>query len=1150
MSGERGKLQVPFDTSANQALAADPNWSIWVSANAGSGKTFVLTRRVLRLLLAGVAPESILCLTYTKAAAAEMRRRVAGSLADWALMDEARLDAALSDIEGKGYATELRKRARTLFAKALETPGGLKIVTIHAFCESVLHRFPLEARVPFDFSVIEDEERAGMVLAAREAVLARGLGIAGAVETLFETLSDYQISDAIDAALADGRKLKAVLADVPGARANLRALLRAGDRSAADIEAELVEQSLLTPAICGELVSLFDGDASKTKGMRFVDLLARLDPERISPRQLRSLFVTEKPDGTRGPRANLLSAAQRDKRPLLATILAEERDRVVALDAALAPLQLLARSEAVLEIVAAIARRYEDNKRARSLLDFDDLVEKLADLFETESADWVRYKLDAGIDHILVDESQDTNGEQWRVVQAITDEFFSGAGAVSRPRSLFAVGDQKQSIYSFQGAEPKLFGETGSLYGKRSEAAQVGFRALPLHTSFRTLPEILAAVDLVGAREDIRAALLESQAVLHNTARTMVGGSVTLWPPVQQAAEAPTGSEWPTSALEIEQTAPRQVAEKIASEIDSWIKARRPLTGRGRAVQADDVLILVQTRGALFQEIIRALRRAGLPTPGADRLAVTGHIGVMDLLALCDVLLNPADDLQLAALLRSPLFDLSEDALFAVAQPRGRGQTLWNGLAQSTIASAKAAFVQLERWRNALDFERPFEFLAQVLYAEGGLKRFHARLGHEVDDVFAELLALALDHEQGSQPSLQGFVADMRGRMVSVKRELAESGAGVRVMTVHGAKGLEAPIVILADASKKPIVQQIGKPVYLVTEAPGPLLIHATGIKGHVADTLPYKEASDDNLAQEYWRKLYVGMTRAEDELYVTGPLTPGSDAGRQLAGSWYEAIEMALRPHGQSVVDADNAETALIYPRERVAPAPVVAGEMAQNLRAEPLELPPLPEFVPVPIVAPSSARVHRAPSAVLDSLVEQVRDAETARKEGIALHALLQHLGRVERDLWPDIVPKALVALLPDMKGSHQTIGAKAMSILTRPELANIFSANSRAEVPFLVTAQRDSAPIQLAGRIDRLVIDDTRVLVIDYKSDMSVPGGPGDVPGPYRTQLGLYALVAGQLFPGRSVEASILWTALESLMILPSDQLVEAAKGFTLQ
>ncbi|MCS6759028.1 MAG: PD-(D/E)XK nuclease family protein, partial [Candidatus Devosia euplotis] len=635
-----------------------------------------------------------------------------------------------------------------------------------------------------------------------------------------------------------------------------------------------------------------------------------------------------------------------------------------------------------------------------------------------------------------------------------------------------------------------------------------------------------------------------------NPARIMPGGSVTLGPPPQQVADAPAGSAWPTTVLETERTAPRQIAERIAAEIKTWIDMARPLTGRGRAIIADDVLILVQSRGPVFQEVIRALRNAGLPTPGADRLGVTSHIAIMDLLALCDVLLNPADDLQLAALLRSPLFDIDEETLFALAQPRAKDQTLWQALAAHAEPNCREAAKRLHRWRGELDFERPFEFLTQLLYAEGGLKRFHTRFGGEVDDVVAELFELALSHEQGPQPSLQGFVAEMRQRSGTIKRELPEAGAGVRVMTVHGAKGLEAPIVILADAATKQRKQMIGKPVYLLAETPAPLLIYASGAADHIDATLLIKQDIDDNLEREYWRKLYVAMTRAEDELYVTGALTPGSDAGKQLEGSWYEAIETALRPFGESQIDATGAEKALIYPRERTAPAPAVADPDTANASPVPLSFTPLPEVVTIPMVSPSLAGRATSLGAALDSLAEQVRDADATRREGVALHALLQHLGKLDAAIWPEIADKALAALLPDSPAEHPRLAAKAISILQRPELAQLFGPGSRAEVPFLLDARRDGQPIRLSGRIDRLVIDDHGLMVVDYKSDAVVPGGPGAVPGNYVTQLGLYALVASQLFPGRTIHAAILWTTLELLMKLPSDALAAGTQGFTLQ
>lgn len=1123
MSAERGELSIPYDTTRAQGEATDPGRSIWVEANAGSGKTFVLTRRVLRLLLAGVFPESILCLTYTKAAAAEMRGRVSAELAAWAVMPRDKLYKDLEGLTGAPVTDVVAGRARTLFARALETPGGLRILTIHAFCEAVLHRFPIEAGVPFDFSVIEEDQQNQMIMAARESVLADGLRGGenqGAVEALFGLMSDYAIGEAINSGLALGARLDIVLADPEGAKARLRRVVGYSGATAEALEVRLVANTLLASSA--------------------LKLLIGEGYDNLDAATLRGLVLTK--DG--GPRARLVTKAQEKALPGIGELMAAEQERILDLDQQIIAARLIERSEAVLDVLVAIARRYERDKRRHSLLDFDDLVERLGDLFANPAiGPWVQYKLDAGIDHILVDESQDTNERQWRVVKAIAEEFFAGEGAVERPRSVFAVGDQKQSIYSFQGAQPALFGQTGGEFHRRAQAADKQFARLPLHTSFRTLSGILNAVDLVCARPDIQAALLSQDKVGHNAARTQPGGTVTLWPPLRTSEAEAGDGEWPREPVEAEQSAPRQVAMRIAAEIRFWVDSHRPLGHRGRAVTPDDVLVLVQSRNVLFQEIIRALRLQNLPTPGADRLAVTGHIAVLDLLALIDVLLNPADDLQLAALLRSPLFDVSEEDLFQLASPRSGGQRLWSALLATTIPTAREAADRLARWRAELDFERPYEFLSRVLYAEGGLRRFHARLGTEVDEVLSEFLELAIAHEQTEQPSLQGFAAEMRRRSVSIKRELAEGGSGVRVMTVHGAKGLEAPVVILADATAKPSGSQTGSPVYLDERPEGPIFFHA-GSKGQrTTEIQDIKDRIDAVRLEEYWRKLYVGMTRAEDELYVTGALTVTG----KLDGTWYEAIEGALRPHGQSVDDVAGQEAALVYPAERLAIAPLSVHLPGANAAFTQLVLAPLPDFVPVPILSPSSEG-ENAP--ILQSAAEKVRDAELARKSGLALHALLQHMSGIERSAWDKVMPRAMEALLPEYGEAHGAVMDRARSILERSDLAHIFGPQSRAEVPFLVNADRGGEAVQISGRIDRLVVDDAGVLVIDYKSDAHVPDRPEDIPARYLTQLGLYALVAGQLFPGRTVRAAILWTELESLMNLPSDLLGAAGKNFTLR
>ena len=1136
-----------------QRQAADPSTSAWVAANAGSGKTHVLTHRVLRLLLAGARPEDVLCLTYTKAAAAEMRQRIAAQLGRWALAEGEALRNSISGITGNvATSTELR-RARTLFAHALDTPGGLRIQTIHAFCEALLHRFPVEAGVPFDFTVLEDHQRNLMIQRAQEAVLAGGLDgsdEAAAVETLVGALSDHVIGESIAEALAQIRPLRRVLADKVGAKARLALLAGDPGRPAAAIREAIETQSLLAPGDCREVVRLLNGNANKTRGVGFADKLAGANLDRPGCADLIDAFLVEKEEML-SVRGTLLAAAVRRLHPDLHARLEAEQARILELAQQLKCADLIERSNALLDILDAIITRYDAEKRARSLLDFDDLIAHAAALLRDPALGaWVRYKLDGRLSHILVDESQDTNNEQWTVVRLLADEFFAGEGAVERPRSIFAVGDSKQSIYSFQGADPELFAAFGDDFSVRAIGARMRFARVPLTTSFRTLPGVLEAVDRVFADPARRAAVLADTDVAHRTARAERGGTVTLWPPLQNEAATKT-DEWPpqprTDAI---QSGARRVANRIAAEIRRWVDERRPLGSRGRPVRPEDVLILVQTRNALFHEVIRALHAARLPTPGADRLFVTGHIAVRDLMALGDVLLNTSDDLQLAALLRSPLFELGEDELFAVAH--GRRGSLWAALRDSTVPAARAASETVRRWRRALDFERPYEFYADILFAEGGLRRFHTRFGPEVDDLFSEFLDLALEHEHAPNPSLQGFLAEMRSREVTIARELATATEGVRVMTVHGAKGLESPIVIIADAAAKPTGRQLVKSVLI--DDVGGLLVHASGKKTHVPGTMPLYQAAAEKQQREYWRKLYVAMTRAEDELYVTGALGANGD---QIKDTWYEAIESVLAPFGSEIRDAAGEVVGYVFSPQGV-PAAVAAGGGGQRAeaaaaKAGPLQL-RLPPHRVVPIVRPSMAAPDDAPEAALETSVEAVarsaRDPEAARREGIALHALLQHLGRFAPAERSSVAARALEALLPEAPSRHAALVQKAVSILGRPELAPVFGPNSRAEVPFLVRAVRGGEAVKLVGRLDRLVVEERSVLVVDFKSDANPPDESQPLPAGYLAQVGLYAFSAGQLFPGYDVRAAILWTALESMVELPREALAKAASGFTMQ
>lgn len=1140
MNAER-RVTVPGDTRAKQGRAADPSASAWVAANAGSGKTFVLTQRVLRLLLAGASPESILCLTYTKAAAAEMRQRVSDRLAGWALMGETELASALFEVTGEAPDTRRMARARTLFAHALETPGGLKINTIHAFCEAVLQRFPLEAGVPVDFAVIEEEARAELVRQAREAVLAEGLKghpeVGAAVGYLFTHLSDAQIETAIDQALMAGPKLNAILADPVGAKARLRGFLSV---PAGESDAGLLAEAIARTRVPFEdYAAIFDLSEPKAEGRRFEDCLARIDVQAPTLDMLFGAYLIA--DGT--ARKSFLRKPIASQIPLIAANIEVEGARLAQLCERRKALAVAERTDALIDVLVGIATRYETHKRARSLLDFDDLVARTGKLFADGAyGPWVRYKLDAGIDHILVDESQDTNREQWLVIDALADDFFAGASAAQTTKTLFAVGDPKQSIYSFQGAEPALFAAAGTDYERRARAAQREWHDLVLSTSFRTLPGILSAVDKVAETVEIAEALLaQGDGVRHESARVDQGGMVELWPPVHEDKQELPQDAWPLEPPDALASAPRRLALRIASAIAHWVDTATPLGMRGRAVGYDDILILVQSRNQLFREIVRALREKQIPSPGADRLPVTDHIITKDLLGLADVLLNPEDDLLLAAILRSPLFDVTEDDLFEMAAKRGR-DTLWAALAKSEMPAAAAAYRQLFALRSRLDLERPYEFFAHLLYGQGALKRFHARLGTEIDEVVAEFLELALANEQSEQPSLTGFIARMRASDVTIKRDLAEAASGVRVMTVHGAKGLEAPIVILADATATP--PPVTDCMFFADHGGGPILVHAPNKDSHSATSRPMRTEVDQSQKAEYWRKLYVGMTRAEDALYVTG-ITSERNTGK---GSWYEAIERALGDEAESLEIAPVGEVRRFPARPPSVPISDPKGPAMDRARV-PLTLDPVPPPPVREMISPSRADGAFDPDTALATHAETVRDAEAARLKGIAIHALLQHLSIVPAALRQSVARAAAETLLPEHGELAAETATEALAIMADPELAPLFGATARAEVGFALDGARAGKAVRLTGRIDRLVVEKDRVLVVDYKSDAVPAGHAAEVPAAYCTQLGLYLKVAERLFPDHGVEAAILWTATRRLMRLDDAMLRTAVADYAL-
>ena len=1137
----------PSDTTIErQRTAADPTLSAWVSANAGSGKTTVLANRVVRLLLEGVEPANILCLTFTKAAAANMSNRVFDRLAAWTTLSDAELDAELQKLGAPAFSDAGRRKARRLFARALDTPGGLKVLTIHAFCERVLHQFPFEANVPAAFGVVDDRLKDELIAKARERVLTEAgrdpdSALGCALACVIELESDGGFQKALDDMLRRRQELVALLRG-PGSSLTValerlqKALGLLPGETLEAIEARILDE-VPEPAVLDELIGWLSASGSTDQGL--ADCL-RAAASSAAPAERRAVYLGLCLTRNGELRKNFVTKKLREGRPDLAARMDEEFARLAALLDKRRAALVVRRTQALMTLAEAVQASYEEQKARRGALDFTDLIEKTRALLRNVDAAWVLYKLDGGLDHILVDEAQDTSPEQWDIVRALTAEFTAGDGAHPRHRTVFAVGDEKQSIYGFQGAAPDQFDAMSRLYEGAHQQARLAFRKVPLTQSFRSTADVLGAVDAVFEREIAHRGLsVDAVGPTHETARLGAAGRVEVWPLVTPEPTLLPDKAWNAPFDELALKSPvARLAQRIAEAVEGWIKGF-DCSGPCPAVTPGDVLILVRTRNALFDAILRALKRRGVPVAGADRLDVGTHIAVLDLLALGDALLLEEDDLALGCVLKSPLFGFTDDDLLRLAPERSG--SLRDALrADPACAEAEA---RLTAWSAEARALRPFDFYATVLGRDGGRQKIRARLGVEAEDALDEFLRLALAFEQTEAPTLTGFLAWMRAASATIKRDLDVAGSEVRVMTVHGAKGLEAKTVLLADAGVPPS-GRFDAPVFTLSEPGAPpdapdLLVWSPRGKEDPEPVAQARQRERDKAQAEHRRLLYVALTRAEDRLVVAGHCS--DEDGDIDEASWYALARDALE--GQARTVEAYGGTVLVYspsggaPAAGAEPAAVPAPSAAAPdwlLRTAPAE-PATP-----PRVAPSLLLPHVVPPGA----ARAADDGIPARERGRLLHSLLQYLPGFPVDERADAAARFLAqsAALLDAD-QRQSLAGEALALIGNPELETIFSGEARTEVAVTGSVDLSGTVLRVSGRVDRLVMTPDQILVVDFKSDRPVPDA---VPAAYAAQLALYRAVLSRVFNGRQIGCALLWTASGRLDVLDEAMLESALRN----
>jgi len=1141
---------IPDVVKRAQARASDPRRNVWLSANAGSGKTHVLTERVIRLLLAGADPAHILCLTYTKAAANVMQTRIFDRLSQWTKLDDAELAHQLVKLQGESVdPAPLLASARRLFARVLETPGGLKIQTVHAFCESILHQFPLEANIAGHFDMLDDMAALDLMRQARRHVIEMAwIG------------DDKDLSDAFNLVLArvGENGLDALFGQAITWREKLRPYLQKFRQQGRGLfyhafnldereDEAMIARELKRAALFDEKeFSILQRYGGKITA-EFVAILRQLpsqdDAQHIIQAVLAAYFDA-KGENLRSHK-NILTKPLREAAPEMEAQFVAKQEQIAQLVEKYRSLQLIALNEAAYRLMSLLNQTYADLKRAQGLLDFDDLIHRtLALLKRSQAGRWVHYKLDRSIAHILIDEAQDTSPAQWQIIRLLADEFFAGEGAGEVERTLFAVGDEKQSIYSFQGAVPEDFAASGHDFGKKARAAAKIFEPLRLDFSFRSTPDILAAVDMVFADEaNYQGLSAVNEKTLHHSIRANATGEVDIW-----TAIAPLSQEEPQdwrASLEQIQAPAVVLARQIAETIEGWLKGGQAIVGQGRLMRPGDIMVLVRSRDSFVHALSRELKNRHIAVAGSDRLRLDAHIAVRDLMALARFVLQPFDDLSLACVLKSPLFGLDEEELYQLrygfsTNDNGEGH-LVQALAQLRPTNPKFdfAFMALNRYRALADVVPVYEFYSHILSEDGGRRKILARLGHEASEVLDGFMDYALAIQRKGLPGLQSFLETLTQAAPEIKRELGDGTDEVRIMTVHAAKGQEAGVVFLVDN---------GKSVWNAQRAPKLL-----PLKGGIPIWNPAKqyqtkavekaiEIIKNREHQEYRRLLYVGMTRAEDRLIVCG-----YQSKKTPAGTWLDLVTRALKSKAEplSPAPADGVEAW----RFRLNPGQLPLYQPPIDAAPSAL-LAPVPDFLfkkipplasrPRPII-PSQADMlmfdemeefHRPLSSPLELEGNEAKrrvkmPPSLAIRRGLLTHQLLQYL--------PDIAPEQRFTVaenfinhqLADWKqDDRQAISKDVLTLLQDARLQRLFAPASRAEVALMGQIETEGGRRLVCGQIDRLAVFEDEVLFADFKTGIPASNAE-EIPRSYLLQMALYHRLLREIYPRHKISALLIYT-----------------------
>lgn len=1102
--------------TAQQRRASDPMRSVWVEASAGTGKTKVLSDRVLRLLLDGVSPAKILCLTYTKAAAVEMNNRIAQKLSDWAVATDEDLDKQLESLLGslpehQSDYVRLISMARRLFAVLLDTPGGMKIQTLHSFCQEVLKRFPLEAKIPPYFEVIDDRVRNEILNELKKKMLShfedsKCTPIGEAIGYLTSRISESSFPEMMSS-----------LTDNAGKIIRLFQRYVSLDELLKDLAGRLgvfpndTEERLKLDWLSQQDVSVLKcmNDAWQQGSSSDLKKAEALSPLLERPFVLADYDVFNQQflnkDGT-------LCASYATKKVLsIYPDLADESLKIgqslQILEKKMAALRVYASTKAIIILAKELIDSYQCYKFENAKMDYDDLILITRRLLEDKSvSDWVLFKLDGGIDHLLIDEAQDTSPDQWAIIRSLTQEFFSEE---NEKRTVFVVGDRKQSIYSFQGADPREFENMRQYFMAKSSA----FDEVNLDISFRSTAAILDTVNAIFADKIAKEGVLpENLEMQHIPFRYGEGGKVELWPLLEPEADENPDVWLPPVERKTANTTSSRLAKMIAYKIKNLV-GKEILSSQGRPLRYSDFLILVQRRNVFVDELVRECKQAGVSVAGVDKIKLSSQAAIQDLIALGNFLLLPTDDLTLAVVLKSPLFGLQDKDLEVLCIDRGNA-SLWSRLGDNPVYALP--YQILLELLNRVDFSRPFELYSYVLNVLHGRQKFEERMGSEVIDGLDEFINLTLSFEQEHIPTLQTFINWISEDEAEIKREQEQGNIdAVRIMTVHGSKGLQAPFVILPDT-----VRQINckKEMGMLWDDLFYYPLSSSDYEDHCSYL---KEQEQEAQAEEYRRLLYVALTRAEDRLCLCGY----AQKNKPRENCWYDLCSRGLKKIGYL-----NDETLIYETRQQIEPKAVSHSEGKEtNCELPPMWLKeiPLPETPLAKPYTPSKPDEIDEEDALFSPLL-QVEDNRYRR--GLIIHKLLQFLPDALTEDKKSVIREFLRQNASEFtKKQQEKIVEEVYALVSDSSFAPLFGDKSRAEVPIM--GEVDGKII--SAQIDRLAFVGDEVWIVDFKTNRPAARTIKEVQNVYIKQLTVYRSLLERIYPRKSVKTFILWTDTAQIM-----------------